>query len=322
MRRASAMPGLVAGPAIGLLALGLALPAFAQAPLSAARTELVPFDVSPFPYKGIAPKTGQPFFDVEDGERRGRNAPRGGVLWEDPTYSDRRVLLSIPRGFDIRQPALLVVYFHGNGATLTRDVRNRQQVPRQIADSGRNAVLIAPQFAVDAADSSAGRFWEPGVFAQFLGEAAARLARLHGDTRSQAVFERAPIMIAAYSGGYHPLAFALAVGGATERLRGVFLLDALYGDHDKYLEWLGRKPEAFFVSNYGPLVKAQNLEFQKQLGERGIGFTTDFPPHLVPGINAFLDVGAEVKHNDFVTQAWSADPLKVMLSRVPGYVRR
>ena len=30
----------------------------------------------------------------------------------------------------------------------------------------------------------------------------------------------------------------------------------------------------------------------------------------------------EVKHNDFVTQAWSADPLKVMLSRVPGYARR
>jgi hypothetical protein len=29
-----------------------------------------------------------------------------------------------------------------------------------------------------------------------------------------------------------------------------------------------------------------------------------------------------VKHNDFVTQAWSADPLKVMLSRVPGYARR
>jgi hypothetical protein len=102
----------------------------------------------------------------------------------------------------------------------------------------------------------------------------------------------------------------------------VFLLDALYGDHDRYLDWLARKPEAFFVSTYGALVKPQNEEFRKQLTDRGIGFTTDFPPHLVPGINAFLDVGAEVKHNDFVTQAWSADPLKVLLSRVPGYARR
>ena len=69
-------------------------------------------------------------------------------------------------------------------------------------------------------------------------------------------------------------------------------------------------------------MKQQNEEFQKQLTERGIGFTTRLPPHLVPGINAFLDVGEEVKHNDFVTQAWSADPLKVLLSRVPGYRAR
>ena len=308
--------------ALACIALMLPAIAFAQGPIPATRNALVPFDVSPFPYRGIAPKTGKPFLDVEEGERRGRNTARGGVLWEDATYSDRRVLMSIPRGFDIRRPALIVVFFHGNGAILTRDVRNRQQVPRQIVESGLNAVLVAPQFAVDAADSSAGRFWEPGVFAQFMSEAANQLARLHGDARARAVFERAPVVIAAYSGGYHPLAFVLSVGGATERVRGAFLLDALYGDHDRYLDWLARKPEAFFVSTYGPLVKPQNEEFRKQLTDRGIGFTTNFPPHLVPGINAFLDVGAEVKHNDFVTQAWSADPLKVLLSRVPGYVRR
>jgi hypothetical protein len=303
-----------------MLAL-IASPAFAQSPLPVTRSTLVPFDVSPFPFHGISPRTGKPFHDVSEGERRGRTA-RSGVLWEDKTYSDRRVLLSIPRGFNLRKPSLIVVFFHGNGATLTRDVRNRQQVPRQIVESGLNAVLVAPQFAVDAADSSAGRFWEPGVFAQFMSEAAGQLARLHGDARAKAVFERAPIVIAAYSGGYLPLAYVLAVCGVSERIRGTLLLDALYGDHDKYLDWLSRRPEAFFVSTFGPLVKPQNLEFQKQLTERGIGFTSTFPPHLVPGINAFLDVGEEVKHNDFVTQAWSADPLKVMLSRVPGYFRR
>lgn len=320
--RFSFMAGRFTHLMLACIALMLPSIALAQAPVRVTRNALVPFENSPFPYRGVAPKTGKPFLDIEEGERRGRQAPRGGVLWEDTTYSDRRVLLSIPRGFDIRRPSMIVAFFHGNGATLTRDVRNRQQVPRQIVESGRNAVLVAPQFAVNAADSSAGRFWEPGVFAQFLDEAANQLARLHGDARARPVFERAPVVIAAYSGGYHPLAFALSVGGATERVRGVFLLDALYGDHDRYLEWLARKPEAFFVSTYGPLVKPQNEEFRKQLTDRGIGFTTNFPPHLVPGINAFLDVGAEVKHNDFVTQAWSADPLKVLLSRVPGYVRR
>ena len=108
----------------------------AQGPLPVTRSTMVPFEVSPFPYRGIAPRTGKPFLDVEEGVRRGRTARRGGVLWEHTTYSDRRVLMAIPRGFDIRRPALIVVFFHGNGATLARDVRNRQQVPRQIVESG------------------------------------------------------------------------------------------------------------------------------------------------------------------------------------------
>ena len=305
-----------------VIVAALAQPALAQTPTPATRSVLVPFDISPFPYHGISPKTDKPFLDIEEGERRGRKTARGTMVWEDLTYSDRRVLLTIPRGFDLRKPALIVVFFHGLGATLARDVRDRQQVPRQLVASGLNAVLVAPQFGFDAPDPSAGRFWEPGVFAQFLGEAAERLTGLHGDTRAKAVFERAPTVLTAYSGGYHALAYVLAVGGATERVRGVLLLDALYSDHDKYLDWLAGKPKAFFVSSYGRLVKRHNEEFQKQLADRGIAFTTTLPPHLVPGTVAFIDAGTEVKHKDFVTQARSADPLKVLLSRIPGYARR
>ena len=70
----------------------------------------------------------------------------------------------------------MVVFFHGHGANLARDVRDRQQVPAQITAAGTNAVLVAPQFAVDAADSSAGKFWEPNGFRRFLDEAAVKLA--------------------------------------------------------------------------------------------------------------------------------------------------
>ena len=93
--------------------------------------------------------------------------PRGGVYWEDTTYSDRRVLLHIPRGFDAALPAVMIVYFHGNLATLERDVvHRRQQVPRQVAESGLNAVLVAPQFAVNAARLRApGASTSPAPFA-------------------------------------------------------------------------------------------------------------------------------------------------------------
>ena len=52
-----------------------------------------------------------------------------------------------------------------------RDVSDRQQTPQQVAQSHLNAVLLAPQMAVDALNSSAGNFWRPGAFAQFLDEA-------------------------------------------------------------------------------------------------------------------------------------------------------
>src|SRR5215510_14305457 len=146
----SAKPILVALGVAGLLAQpAMAAPAPKRelAPLAASKTALVPFEITPFPYRGMVPEKNVPFLDVVDGERLGHNSPRGGVYWEDKTYSDKRVLLHIPRGFDPRRPALMIVYFHGNEATLTRDVRERQQVPRQITQSGLNAVLVAPQFA-------------------------------------------------------------------------------------------------------------------------------------------------------------------------------
>ena len=140
-----------------------------------ALTNLVDFETAPFPYHGMMPGSGRPFLNAGDESRRGHTNFRGHVLWESQTFSDDRVLLHIPPGFDPRRPAVMVVFFHGHGANLARDVRDRQQVPAQITAAGANAVLVAPQFAVDAADSSAGKFWEPNGFKRFLDEAAVKL---------------------------------------------------------------------------------------------------------------------------------------------------
>ena len=176
----------------------------------------------------------------------------------------------------------MVVFFHGNEATLERDVRNRQAVPRQITESGLNAVLVAPQFAVNALDSSAGRFWEPGVFAQFLREAGDRLTELYGDARARGAFHNAPVVVAAYSGGYNPAAFVLHAGRADDRLRGVVLFDALYGEHDKFLGWLEKRPPAFFVSTFGKSSREENTTLQRMLTARGISFQNALPRQSCP----------------------------------------
>ena len=120
------------------------------------------------------------------------------------------LLIAVARGFDIRKPALIVVFFHGNGATLSRDVLDRQQVAAQLGASNLNAVLVAPQFAVDAADSSAGRFWQRGVFKKFVDEATRKLALQYHDRRVESAFKPSKVVLVAYSGGYLPASWSLA----------------------------------------------------------------------------------------------------------------
>ncbi len=279
------------------------------------------FQNSAFPYRGLIPSDsdnpGSPrrFLDVTSNGRLGHSSPRGGVYWEDATYNDRHVLLAASPDFDIHSRGDLVIFFHGNEATLARDVVDRQQAPRQFAQSGLNGVLIAPQLAVDALDSSAGRFWKPGALAEFLDEADAKLAALYPGA-SRGVFRRMPVILVAYSGGYLPVAFALAQGGAAERVRGVVLLDALYGEEDKFVDWIERSHNrAFFVSAYSKSAHEQNEALRQRLADAGVETQSGMPERLGPGVVAFIDAG-DADHLGFVNSAWTSDPLRDVLTRV------
>ena len=215
--------GGLAATAAALQLLGPApsLAATRRGALPAAEAELVRFATSPFPYEGNNPEDGVLFLDATGPDGRvGHTSLRGGIYYEDETYSDSRVLVALPAGFDLGKKAAIVVFFHGNNATLQRDVLGRQRVLGQLQASGLNAALIAPQFAVDALDSSAGRFWMPGAFARFMGEAAFALANLWGMRSARSSFAGLPIILVAYSGGYDPAAYALTVDCRYDLTRG------------------------------------------------------------------------------------------------------
>lgn len=285
-----------------------------------AKTQLVAFNASPFPYRGFIPGSNKPFLDARDGKRRGHTSLRGEVYWEDPTYSDRRSLLYLPPGFDPARPVLIVLYLHGNGATLERDVMFRQAVPRQVAASGQNIALVAPQLALDAADSSAGNFWRGGHFAKYIDEAAERLMRLYGNRSAGRGFNLAPVVIVAYSGGYLSAAYALERGGANHRIKGVILMDALYGDEDKFATWFAaRRRQAFLLSAYTDSTKEENATLQGLLAKKRIPFTRGVPRTLSAGTAAFVATGGLDMHGDFVTRAWQPDPLEKALAMIPGY---
>ena len=303
--RARSVPGRVAG-ADGPV----------RAPAREDQTTLVGLKSSAFPYLGNNPRTDEPFLNVSKGERRGHRSYGGRVYWQDETYNDNRVLMHVPENFDVRKPGVIVVFFHGNGATLERDVRDRQLVPQQISDSGVNAVLLAPQLAVDAANSSAGKFWQPGGLKRFVAESADHLARLYGDPGAAKAFANMPVVIVGYSGGFMPAAWSLDVGGLGNRVRGVFLLDAVYGELDKFASWIANNRSGFFVSAYTRYTKRHDNELIAMLKEKGIAIAEDMDGPLRPGSVVFVETPEGVTHRDYVTRAWTDNPVKDVLVKM------
>ena len=288
--------------------------------LAQAISALVRMEHSAFPYDGQNPETGEEFLNVSDGQRRGHKSPRGGVHWEDVSYNDQRTLLYLPAGFDLNKTAALVVFFHGNEATLERDVIGRQHVPQQLAESGMNGVLAAPQFAVDVRDSSPGNFWRAGYFANWLTEVEADLAKLHGQGARASDFAGLPVMLVAYSGGYFPAAWCLKDGGANGRIAGLVLMDAIYGDVEKFAAWVaGYHKSAFLFSAYSTASRKWNLQLQDALKQGGIGFSEELPESIQRTSINFVEVPGDVNHVEFMSTAWTTDPLQWVLRRIAQF---
>jgi hypothetical protein len=289
-------------------------------PLKEAKTQLIAFDASAFPYAGTVPEANKPFLDLRQGKRRGHTTARGDVYWDDPTYQDRRSLLYLPAGYTAALPGLIVLFLHGQGATLERDVLARQGIARQVGESGQNVALVAPQLALDALDSSAGNFWRPGHFARYIDEAAERLMRLYGDRRAGPHFNAAPVVLVGYSGGYLSAAYALARGGATYRVKGVILMDALYGEEDKFAAWVAtRRQTGFLLSAFTDSTREENATLAALLAKKRIAHADALPRNLSPGTMTFLSCGGLEMHGDFMTKAWGPDPLAQALAMIPGY---
>jgi hypothetical protein len=170
--------------------------------------------------------------------------------------------------------------------------------------------------AVDAADSSAGKFWQPGGFKRFMDESVGNLAKLYGDPASAKAFEKMPIVIVGYSGGFLPTAWSLEVGGISDRVRGVILLDAVYGELDKFASWIETHRNGFFVSSYTQYTAPRDRELMSMLRGKGIGVREDMDGPLRPGSVVFVKTGEGITHRDYVTKAWTKNPIEQVLVKM------
>ena len=127
-----------------------------------------------------------------------------------------------------------------------------------------------------------------------------------------------PVIIVGYSGGFLPAAYSLAVGGADSRIRGVVLLDAVYGELDKFADFIDRRRDAFFVSAYTRYTKRHDDELMRMLRDKGVPYAEDFDRPLKPGSVVFVETPTGVTHRDYVTQAWTRNPVQSVLAQMAG----
>jgi hypothetical protein len=128
-----------------------------------------------------------------------------------------------------------------------------------------------------------------------------------------------PIIIVAYSGGYLSAAMSLERGGLKNRVRGVVLLDALYGELDGFANWISHNPSGFFVSAYTHSTQRHNAELEHMLSGRDVTFGRELKSSRIDGSVTFLPGDEGIRHRDFVNHAWAQNPIKDILDRLPEY---
>lgn len=134
----------------------------------------------------------------------------------------------------------LVVHFHGHNSTVER-ATVAHQLREQLFDSKQNAILVVPELAALAADSSAGKLEAPGAFARMLDDVLATLATREaraalGASAPKPGSTPGRLCVSAHSGGYHAAACAVRAGGV--KVHEVYLFDALYADTEVFRDWV------------------------------------------------------------------------------------
>ena len=111
----------------------------------------------------------------------------------------------------------------------------------------------------------------------------------------------------------------LARGGARSRIRGLVLLDALYAGIDQFADWIADHRSTFFVSSYTPHTAHHNADLEHALNERSVPYGSELRRNHLQGMVTFLPAG-DVSHRDFVTHAWTDNPVEDILLRMNDVV--
>src|ERR1035441_6442964 len=160
-------------------------------------------------------------------------------------YWDNTVAIFIPKGFRETGQVDFVVHFPA-WKNNVEGVLRQYRLIEQLSESGGNAVLVVPQGPLDAPDSFGGKLEDAGGFKRFMADVVETLRQKSALKKKG--FAMGQIVLAGHSGGYEVISAIVDCGGLTERVREVWLFDALYAQTDKFLAWIDRHQGRFLRS--------------------------------------------------------------------------
>ena len=194
---------------------------------------------------------------------------------------DDTVIVFVPAKYRFRpdEGVAALVHYHGHNSSAERAL-TAHALREQLVDSRQNAILVVPQLALLAADSSCGRLVTPGAFARLLGGAISTAARLGHRTLGDSRFPQRPrlgrICMSAHSGGYHAAACSLLHGGVD--ISETYLFDALYAESEVFRDWVVERRDqpatsrhklvSYFTS--GTTTESQNSTLRAALEQAGV----------------------------------------------------
>jgi len=197
----------------------------------------------------------------------GKQLPRAGH------YDDSSVLLVIPKGLHAGPTVDLVVWFHGWHNNVDTALQF-YGLARQFAASGRDAVLVLPEAAKNAADSYGGKMRQEGMFHLLVADILAELKR-NKAVPGNAVAGR--IVLAGHSGAYSVIADILEHG--RQPVDEVLLFDALYGRLNTFTQWAETGDHHFVHwftnTGYGPDKMSDSMMLQLRRDKAPFGLSEE-----------------------------------------------
>jgi hypothetical protein len=218
-------------------------------------------------------------------------------------YSDSTVALFLPKKFHAGDHVDFVIHFHGWNHTVAGTIPEYKLI-EQFAGGGKNAILIVPQGPYNAPDSFDGKLEATNGFTRFMDEAMAMLHSAGDLTNANAKI--GTIILSGHSGGYHVMAAILNHGGLADKIREVWLFDALYGGAEDFVAW--QKSEKgrlldIYTDHGGTRQETENL--MSSLKKQGVEFFAAEETNIMPGdllTNRMVFLHTDMVHNDVVAK--------------------